>query len=134
MYFSYYWMPMTYVRVTYSPANIYWFKVNNKNIRKRCTICSKLTIKTPERRQWRLLVFLLWILKIFYTFKQVNAIRKNIFACLFSVHNTISLHVMFNEATFREILHPSLGQWWDDGRWRSISRKVASLNILAHGV
>ena len=35
------------------PANIYLFKVNNKNTRKRCEICSKLTIKTPERRQWR---------------------------------------------------------------------------------
>ena len=29
------------------------FKVNNKNTRTRCKICSKLTIKTPERRHWR---------------------------------------------------------------------------------
>ena len=35
------------------PANIYLFKVNNKDTRKRCKICSKLTIKTPERRDWR---------------------------------------------------------------------------------
>ena len=35
------------------PANIYLFKVTNRNIRKRCEICLKLTIKTPERRQWR---------------------------------------------------------------------------------
>ena len=28
------------------------FKVNNKNTRARSKICSKLTIKTPERRQW----------------------------------------------------------------------------------
>ena len=34
------------------PANVYLFKVNNRNIRKRCGICLKLTIKTPERRQW----------------------------------------------------------------------------------
>ena len=27
-------------------------KLNNKNTRKRCEICSKLTVKTPERRQW----------------------------------------------------------------------------------
>ena len=33
------------------PANIYLFKVNNRNTRKRFEICSKLTIKTPERRQ-----------------------------------------------------------------------------------
>ena len=30
------------------PTNIYLFKVNNRNIRKRCEICSKLTVKTPE--------------------------------------------------------------------------------------
>ena len=29
------------------------FKVNNRNTRTRCEICSKLTIKTPERCQWR---------------------------------------------------------------------------------
>ena len=26
------------------------FKVNNRNTRTRCEICSKLTVKTPERR------------------------------------------------------------------------------------
>ena len=35
------------------PAGIYLLKVNNRNTRTRCEICSKLTIKTPERRQWR---------------------------------------------------------------------------------
>ena len=29
------------------------FKVNNRTIYARCEICSKLTIKTPERRHWR---------------------------------------------------------------------------------
>ena len=33
------------------PAGNYMFKVNNRNTRKRCKICSKLIIKTPE---WRL--------------------------------------------------------------------------------
>ena len=62
----------------YYPANIYLFKINKRNIRKNCDICSKLTIKTPERRHWRrfvvfivnfehilhlLLVFLLLTLK-----------------------------------------------------------------------
>ena len=32
-------------------ANIYLFKVNNRNSTKRCEICSKLTIKIPKRRQ-----------------------------------------------------------------------------------
>ena len=29
------------------------FNVNNRNTRTRREICSKLTLKTPERRQWR---------------------------------------------------------------------------------
>ena len=28
------------------------FKVNNRNTKTRCEICSELTIKTAERRQW----------------------------------------------------------------------------------
>ena len=28
--------------------SIYFFKANNRNTRKRCEICSKLTIKTPD--------------------------------------------------------------------------------------
>ena len=38
---------------SYIPASYYMFKVNNRNTRTRCEICSKLTIKTPEQRQWR---------------------------------------------------------------------------------
>ena len=34
------------------PANIYLFKVNNRDSRKRFGICSKLTIKVPEQRNW----------------------------------------------------------------------------------
>ena len=32
-------------------GGIYLFKVNNRNTRTRHEICSKFTIKTPERRQ-----------------------------------------------------------------------------------
>ena len=34
------------------PSN-YMFKVNNRSTRARCEICSKLTIKRPERRHSR---------------------------------------------------------------------------------
>ena len=34
-------------------AGTYMFKVNNRNTKTRCKICLKLTIKTPEWRQWR---------------------------------------------------------------------------------
>ena len=37
----------------YNLAGIYLFKVKNRNTRARCEICSKLTIKTPERRWCR---------------------------------------------------------------------------------
>ena len=36
------------------------FKVRNRNTKKRCDICSKLTIKTPERRQQRQRNFVYW--------------------------------------------------------------------------
>ena len=35
------------------PASIYLLKGGNRNARLRCEICSKLTIKIPERHQWR---------------------------------------------------------------------------------
>ena len=34
-------------------AGIYLFKANNRNTRTMCEICSKLTIKSPERRHLR---------------------------------------------------------------------------------
>ena len=33
--------------------SVYLFKVNDKNTRTRCKICSKLTVKIPEWRYWR---------------------------------------------------------------------------------
>ena len=48
-----------------NPAGNYMFKVNNKNTRTRCGICSKLKIKTPKRHQQ--IKSLLLILKIFHT-------------------------------------------------------------------
>ena len=33
-------------------SNLDLLKVNNRNTKTRCRICSKLTIKTPKRRQW----------------------------------------------------------------------------------
>ena len=37
----------------HGPAGIYLLKVSTKNTKTGCEICSKLTIKTPERRLWR---------------------------------------------------------------------------------
>ena len=40
-----------YSEAIHLPVDIYLLKVNNTNTRTRCEICSKLTIKTPERRR-----------------------------------------------------------------------------------
>ena len=37
----------------FNSPSIYLFKVNNGNTTALCEICSKLIIKTPERRHWR---------------------------------------------------------------------------------
>ena len=43
-------------KIKSNPANNYLFKVNNRNTGKMYEICSKLTIKILERRQWRRLL------------------------------------------------------------------------------
>ena len=44
------------------PGNIYLLKVSNINTRKRCEICSDLTIKTSELRQRRCCIDLVFLL------------------------------------------------------------------------
>ena len=41
---------MIRVKVSMFLANIYLIKVNNRNTRKKCEICSELTMKTQKRR------------------------------------------------------------------------------------
>ena len=41
-----------YILTNYLVGN-YMFKVNNKNARTSCEICSELTIETPKRSYWR---------------------------------------------------------------------------------
>ena len=65
------------------PAGNYMFKVSNRKTITRCEICSKLTMKTPERRHGVVLVSLLLTLNLFHftpcsrvsivNFEQVNA-------------------------------------------------------------
>ena len=55
-----------YVFLPYSAGN-YMFKANNRNTKTRCEMCSKLTLKTPERTNGVVLVALLLSLNIFHT-------------------------------------------------------------------
>ena len=50
---SFYCFVVDFEPIQNIPANIYLFKVNNRNSRKRCKICSKFKIKTPEQLHWR---------------------------------------------------------------------------------
>ena len=43
---------MNSTHLTQLPVDIYILKVNNGNTGARREICSKLTIKAPERRHW----------------------------------------------------------------------------------
>ena len=47
------------------PTDIYLFKANNRNTRRRYEICSKSTLKTPERHHDVVLVSLLLTLNIY---------------------------------------------------------------------
>ena len=57
------------------PAGNYLFKVNHRNTRTRCEICSKLTIKTPERRHSFVLVSLLLTLNKFTPCSSVSIVN-----------------------------------------------------------
>ena len=46
-----------FLYLEFFPVNIYLFKVDNRNTRKRCEICSKLTLKPTERPQWPCLLW-----------------------------------------------------------------------------
>ena len=56
------------------PANIYLLKVNYKNTKEKCEICSKLSIEIPERHQWRLSVFIVNLEHISHHFSSVSIV------------------------------------------------------------
>ena len=47
---------IVFVEYQQYPAGNYLFKVNNGSARKMCKICWRLTMKTSQQRQWRVLV------------------------------------------------------------------------------
>ena len=91
------------------PAGIYLYKVNNRNTRKSCEICSELTIKIPERRLWRVFInfehisrlflafLLLTLINYMLTGKFVYELSKTILAKrLFESHKAIFFYAIFN--------------------------------------
>ena len=87
------------VSIVANPDGIYLLKVNNRNTRTRCEICSKLTMKTPEKRQWHrsgvfivnfedishlFLVFLLLTLNMYRAYSAIVAHMRLPFFEIFS--------------------------------------------------
>ena len=73
------------------PANIYLFRVTNRNKRIRCEICPKLTVRTLE------LVFTVNFEHIFLTFSNVEFEQVNVYW-----HRTV------NKTPFKKII--TIGQ------------------------
>ena len=70
------------------------FKVNNRNTRTRCEICSKLTIATPERRHRILWNTFRWVIAevLCHGFNFVNmriVVKVIFFGTYFSLSNSI---------------------------------------------
>ena len=61
-------LPLKWSKCSPFPANIYLFKINNRNTTKRCKIYLKLIIKTTNNVNDVVLVSLLLTLNIFQTF------------------------------------------------------------------
>ena len=57
-----------YIYHANNPANMHLFRVNNKNTKKRCELCSKLTIKNVNHV---VVVFLLLTLNVFHIFENI---------------------------------------------------------------
>ena len=64
------------------PVNIYLFKVSNRNFRIRREICSKFTIKTPERHHWHCCgVFIVKFLNISHLYLVFLLLTLNTYEC-----------------------------------------------------
>ena len=78
-----------------NPAAIYLLKVNNRNTRTRCEICSKLTIKIPERRQWPPICISLEFKQFSFSlicFRNIRVINLTITLFSISTGNTALAH------------------------------------------
>ena len=65
------WTSKCRPQISTYPTDIYLFKINNGNTRKRCEIRLKWTIMTPNNVNGVVLMSLLLTLNIFYTFFSV---------------------------------------------------------------
>ena len=120
---------------TYIPAGIYQLEVNNRNIRTRCKIYLKLTIKTPKRRQWRcsgvsivnfehishlVLVFLLLALNMWLSVGKWEAWNIFLFVGSAVRYNIIPLLLVCS----------SFSRLWKDLNYVIFQKKESQCNII----
>ena len=86
--YSFIWsLLLSLLTVIRYPPNICLFKFKNRNSRERCEICSKLPIKTSERRQWR---------KAVAIFLSTKALKSKVFF----LHKRFILFIFFSSCSF----------------------------------
>ena len=81
------------------PACNYMFKVNNRNASTRCGICSKLTIKTPERCHWRW--FYYWLIFLNLHGNQKKSTAKS----YIRIHKVLYIHPYQIQAIWKSTTH-----------------------------
>ena len=79
-----------------SSTNIYLFIVNNSNTRKRCETCSKLTIKSPQRRSTVFIVNFEHISYLFAPFSSVSTVGfEQVNACWVQPYQFINVEIIY---------------------------------------
>ena len=84
--------------------NIYLFKVNNKNTRKRCEVCSNLKIMTPNRRHQNVINGLV-LMPLLLT---LTIFKKTIIYCFYS--RLWTNKCLLETWAIPQIFHPYLGK------------------------
>ena len=83
-------------------ADIYLLKVNNRNTRKRCETCLKLTMKTAEQRQWCcssvLIINFEHMLHLFLVFL-LSTLNKLLLSRWSLLAIRLTIHLSFNHST-----------------------------------
>ena len=104
------------------PANNYLFKINNRNNRQMSKICSKIRIKTPERRCsdvfivnfehiWRLFLVFAFMISSMCLFARVYSFLRSKNG---NVRKQTPYSYVFYTATFRSRLWRLLQTWESD--------------------
>ena len=84
------------------PAGIYLLKVNSRNTRTRCKMCSKLTIKVEVRRQWRRSgIFIV-------NFEHISHLVLVLLLLILNIWLLVRLYLMIFWSFHSKVLHQSL--------------------------